>query len=354
MRWRGALVLGMVSALLGGCADGTADDTLRIAFLLPESKTARYESHDRPAFEERIAELCPTCETLYGNANQDAARQQAQAEAAITNGADVLVLDPVDSVAAAVIANQARAAGLPVIAYDRLVLDAPIDFHLTSDNERVGELQAQSLVAAVRAQGRDGDIVMLNGAPTDDNAGQFKAGAHRIFDAAAVTVGAEFDVPDWSPDQAQERMERAVAALGRNRIVGVYAANDGMAAGAIAAMRAAGLDPLPPVTGQDAELAAIQRILLGEQHMTVYKFVRRQAEVAAEMALTLARGEDLPADVVTTHVDNGAGLVPTLELEPIAVTADTIRATVVAEGYWSVAEICEPRIRAACDAVGLR
>lgn len=353
------VVLAVLAGLLGSACTATPSDpagdpdTLTVALLLPESKTARYEAHDRVAFLDRIAELCPSCRTWYGNANQDASRQQAQAEAAITNGADVLVLDPVDSKASAVTADRARAAGIPVIAYDRMVLDAPVDFHLTSDNTRVGELQAAALVQAIEDRGREGQIVVLNGAPTDDNAGRFKAGAHRVLDAAGVTVGAEFDVPDWSPDQAQVRMEHAIATLGRDAIIGVYAANDGMAAGAIAAMRAAGFDPLPPVTGQDAELAAVQRVVTGEQHMTVYKFIRRQAELAAELALTLARGEEPDPALVTTTFDNGAGRVPTLELAPVAVTRETLAQTVVAEGYWSVEQICAGRVRAACAQLGL-
>lgn len=354
MRSLAALATAMAAAALSvmstGCA-GDADSEREIALLLPESKTARYESHDRPAFVERVGELCAECETLASNAGQSASRQQAQAEAAITNGADVLVLDPVDSTSAGVIAKHAERSGVPVISYDRLVLGAPVLFHVTFDNERVGTMQAESLLEAIGDAG-DGVLVVLNGSPTDDNAAQFRSGAGRVFDASGVAVGVEADIPDWSPDKAQEAMERALTTLGRDRIAGVYAANDGIAAGAIAAMKAAGLDPLPPVTGQDAELSAVRRILTGEQHMTVYKAVRTQARVAAELAVALARNGEIPDGVRTTWVDNGFGPIPALMLEPLLVTRDTIATTVVQDGFWSLAEVCDG-LETECAATGL-
>ncbi|SDT44651.1 substrate-binding domain-containing protein [Jiangella sp. DSM 45060] len=344
------IVLALGACGAAGTSGAGGDGELQIALLLPENKTARYESHDRPAFVDRVHEICAECETLVSNADQDAAHQQAQAEAALTNGADVLVLDPVDSRSASVIVRQAHAAGVPVVSYDRLVLDAPVDFHVTFDNEQVGQLQAEVLLAAVG--GTDGELVVLNGSPTDDNSALFRRGAHSVLDGAGVAVGAEVDVPDWSPDQAQEAMERALTTLGRDRVAGVYAANDGMAGGAIAAMKAAGLDPLPPVTGQDAELAAVRRILTGEQYMTVYKAVRTQAEAAADVAVGLARTGEPPDGLRTGWVDNGHGRVPALMLTPVAVTRDTIAATVVADGFWTVDEICEG-LAAECAAAGL-
>jgi D-xylose transport system substrate-binding protein len=355
-------VLPLVLLLLTGCAavgDGSgpsepaaADGSYLIALLLPESKTARYESHDRPAFEDRVRELCPACRTTAGNAEQDPARQQAQAEAAITNGADVLVLDPVDSVSAAVIARHAHAAGVPVITYDRLVLNAPAEYHVTFDNRQVGTIQARSLVAAMEADGREGSVVFLGGATTDDNAGQYRSGAFAVLDAEDVDIGFDVDIRDWSPDKAQEAMEQAMAALGRDRIAGVYAANDGLASGAIAAMKSAGLDPLPPVTGQDAELAAIRRILVGEQHMTVYKAVREQAQVAAEIAVQKVRTGDVPDDRHTHQIDNGLRSIPTILLEPVEVTRDTIADTVLADGFWTRDEVCDG-LEAVCAQAGL-
>ena len=218
-----------------------------IALLLPETKTTRYETADKPDFEAKMKELCPDCQIIYSNANQDATQQLSQAEAALTNGAQVLVLDPVDSAAAATIADKAKAQGVPVIAYDRLILNSDgVNYYVSFDNVEVGKLQAQSLVDKLNQMGiQDPTIVMINGSPTDNNAGLFKQGAHSVFDplvqAGKLTIAKEYDTPDWSPDQAQTEMQQALTALS-NKVDGVYAANDGTASGAIAAMKAAGLN----------------------------------------------------------------------------------------------------------------
>ena len=331
-----------------GGGEGSGEGGGTIALLLPESKTTRYESQDRPIFEQRVGEVCPECEILYSNADQDAAQQQQQAEAAITNGAEVLVLDPVDSDSAVVIVERAAQSGIPVISYDRLINDAPIDYYISFDNERVGELQGQFLVDTLGGQGT---IVMINGAPTDNNAGLFKAGVHSVIDGSGLEVGREYDTPDWSPDEAQQEMDQAITALGRDQINGVYAANDGTAGGAIAAMRGAGFEEIPPVTGQDAELEAIQRILGGTQSMTVYKAISDEASTAADMAVALLRGEEL--GVETEPVDNGVREVPSVLLEPVVVTSENVNDTVVADGFHSVDDICTSDLEQACQDAGI-
>lgn len=332
----------------------------KIALLLPESKTTRYESADRPYFEAKFKELCPDCEIIYSNANQDANAQLSQAEAALTNGAQVLVLDPVDSAAAAVIADKAKAQGVPVIAYDRLILNSDgVDYYISFDNQKVGELQAQSLVDELDQMGMtDPQIIMINGSPTDNNAKLFKQGAHSVFDPLVqdkkLTIAKEYDTPDWSPDQAQNEMQQALTALS-NKVDGVYAANDGTAGGAIAAMKAAGLEPIPAVTGQDAELAAVQRILDGEQYMTVYKAIKPEAEAAAQLAYDLLTEAEVPADM--THdmtVDNSKMEVPSVLLTPVAVTQSNINDTIVKDGFWTVAQICTTEYADACQAAGLK
>ena len=331
-----------------------------IALLLPETKTTRYETADKPDFEAKMKELCPDCQIIYSNANQDATQQLSQAEAALTNGAQVLVLDPVDSAAAATIADKAKAQGVPVIAYDRLILNSDgVNYYISFDNEEVGKLQAQSLVDELNSMGvQNPSIVMINGSPTDNNAGLFKQGAHSVFDplvsAGKLTIAKEYDTPDWSPDQAQNEMQQALTALG-NKVDGVYAANDGTASGAIAAMKAAGLDPLPPVTGQDAELAGIQRILAGEQYMTVYKAIKPEAEAAAQLAYDLLTDANVPADMTQGKtVNNGTIDVPSVLLTPIAVTKDNIKDTVVADNFWTVDQICTADYADACTAAGLQ
>jgi D-xylose transport system substrate-binding protein len=331
----------------------------KIALLLPETKTTRYETADRPDFEAKMKELCPNCEIIYSNANQDANLQLSQAEAALTNGAQVLVLDPVDSAAAGAIADKAKAQGVPVIAYDRLILNSDgVNYYISFDNVKVGQLQAQALVDKLNQDGiQNPTIVMINGSPTDNNAKLFKQGAHSVFDplvtAGKLTIAKEYDTPDWSPDQAQNEMQQALTALG-NKVDGVYCANDGTASGAIAAMKAAGLSPLPPVTGQDAQLSAIQYILTGDQYMTVYKAIKPEAEAAAELAFDLLTNTPVPDSMTNgATTNNGTIDVPSVLLTPVAVTKDNIKDTVVADGFWTAQQICTADFASACTAAGL-
>ena len=335
----------------GGGGGGTTS-AKKIALLLPETKTARYESKDRPLFEAKVKALCSDCQIIYNNANQDPSAQQSQAEAALTNGAKVLVLDAVDGAAAAAIANKAKQSNVPVVSYDRLILNTPnVNFYISFDNQAVGKLQGMSLLQALGSK-TNPSVVMINGAPTDNNAKLFKQGAHSVLDGK-VTVAKEYDTPDWSPDQAQNEMTQALTALA-NKVDGVYAANDGTGGGAIAAMKSAGLKPLPPVTGQDAELAAIQRILIGEQYMTVYKAIAPEAENAAVLAVDLVNGTAVPSSMTNGKtVNNGAKDVPSVLLTPVAVTKDTIKTTVVADKFWTAADICTAQYASACTAAGI-
>ena len=335
---------------LGGCAvigANGADAEHTIALLLPESKTARYEAYDRPYFEAKVAELCPECDVIYANADQDPAKQQQQAESAFAQGISVLVLDPVDSSAAVTIVASAQSRKVPVISYDRLIGSPELAFWVSFDNEKVGSLQGKALVEKLAADGlSSGNIVMINGSPTDNNAQLFKKGAHSVIDGSAYTVVAEFDTPDWSPDKAQEWMASQVTQFG-NSLVGVYAANDATAGGAIAALKAGGVMPLPSVTGQDAELSAIQRIVSGDQYMTVFKDLKREAEIAATHAVALLNGEKL---VGLSEETNG---IPTTLLTPVIVTIDNIMDTVVAGGFYTVDQICTAEYARSCTAAGI-
>ncbi|MFN8029574.1 MAG: substrate-binding domain-containing protein [Dermatophilaceae bacterium] len=324
----------------GGSAAGG-----KIALLLPESKTTRYESFDRPLFEAAVKADCADCEVLYSNADQDAAKQQQQAEAALTQGAKVLVLDAVDGKSAQTIVANAKSQGVKVIAYDRFV--AGSDYYISFDNKKVGELQGTGLVDALKAAGKtSGDIVMINGSPTDANAADFKAGAHSVLDKSGYKIAAEYDTPDWSPDKAQAWMESQLSAV-KSGLVGVYAANDGTAGGAIAALKGGGVSPLPPVTGQDAEIAAIQRILAGDQALTIYKAIKPEAEGAARAAIALATGQT-PA----TSADKEG--VPATLLEPIVVTKDNIMDTIIKDGFYKAADICTGDYASACTAAGIK
>lgn len=335
-----------------GDAGVSVDDGFKVGLLLPESKTTRYETFDRPYIEAKLKELCAKCEVLYQNADQDSAKQVSQAESLLTQGVQVLILDAVDGKAAEGIVNNAKSRDVPVVAYDRLA-SGPVDYYVSFDNQEVGKVQGQALLDALSAGGdpKRGQIVMINGSPTDPNAADFKAGAHSVLDGK-VNIGKEYDTPDWSPDKAQQEMEQAITALGRDKIIGVYAANDGTAGGAIAAMKGNGFTTIPFTTGQDAELAAIQRIISGQQGMTVYKAIKPEAEIAAEMAIAAATGEQYTGQQTVTK-NNGTKDVTSVLLKPVAVTKENIMETVVKDGFYTAAQICTPEYQKACAAAGI-
>jgi D-xylose transport system substrate-binding protein len=345
------VALALASALLiSGAADEEPAEGA-IALLLPEVKTARYETTDRPAFLGVVEQRCPGCEVYYANADQDAATQLQQAESVLARGADVLVLDAVDTVAAVSIVREAKRHEVPVIAYDRFIADADVDYYVSFDSELIGYLQGTALMAAVREQGPHPDgrppgILLVHGSPTDPNSAELAAGVHRALEGEDIEVLAEYDTPDWSPDMATDWVESRLTEFS-GRVDGVYAANDGIAGGAIAAMKAAGFEPVPPVTGQDGELAAAQRILSGDQYMTVYKATTEQARSAAELAVRVLRGET-PR---TTAVIDG---VPSLLLAPRAVGVNDVERVLVAGGVHTVNEICTRSYESACARTGLR
>jgi D-xylose transport system substrate-binding protein len=365
MRTYGLVAAVLAAMLLAACgssdnnssstsSSGSGGSKGDIAFLLPENQTARYETSDKPLFTADVAAQCPDYKVLYSNATQDAAKQQQQAEAALAQGAKVLVLDPVDGAAAAAIVKQANDKKVPVVSYDRLLLNSKPDWYVEFDSPSVGKIQGKALVDKLKADGKtSGKIVMINGAPTDNNAKLFKQGAHSVIDSSGFKVAKEYDTPDWTPAKAQSEMDQAISALGKNGFVGVYAANDGTASGAIASMKGAGIDPSTrPVTGQDAELAGIQRVVAGDQYMTVYKPIKPLAKNAAAAACAYAKGEK-PTGSNTTE-NNGTVDVPTVKLAVKPVTADKVKSTVVADNYWKASEICTGKYAADCKKLGIQ
>jgi D-xylose transport system substrate-binding protein len=341
----------------GGGGGGGNGGGGSIALLLPETKTTRYEEQDRPNFERRVEELCADCEVIYANANQDPAEQQQQAEAAITQGAKVIVISAVDVASAATIVTRAKQSDVAVIAYGRLIPDADIDYYVSIDPFKVGQQQAEVQMDAIEQEGAGGSpkVVMINGAPTDSNSKPYKDGARQVLEERGADIVRSFDTPEWSPDNAQREMEQSITALGEDGFDAVYVANDGMAGGAIAALKGAGIDPATRfVTGQDAELAGVQRILTGEQLMTVYQPIIQIAETAAELAVPIAQGEEPAPDLAPDEVDNGAKQVPSRLLDTIAIQEDNIQDPLVKEGFLDVADICTDAYADACTEAGLQ
>ncbi|WP_030236260.1 sugar ABC transporter substrate-binding protein [Streptomyces sp. NRRL S-350] len=336
----------------GASASGSvAVGAVRIGLLLPETKTTRYEQFDRPLIEQKIKALAPDAQIDYYNANQDATTQQTQVDTALTKGDKVLILDAVDAKSIQSSVQKAHDAGVKVLAYDRLA-QGPVDAYVSFDNHKVGELQGQALVAAVGGKASAGSIIMINGSPTDPNAADFKAGAHSAMDGK-LKIGKEYDTPQWDPNQANQEAAAAITAIGANNVVGVYSANDGMAAGIATALKASGLSV--PLTGQDAQLDAIQRILAGTQTMTIYKPFKPEADIAGQMAVALAAGKTLDSTLAPTTVTNGSGnKVPANLITPIVVTKDNVKDTVVKDGLYTVDQICTPDYAAACKSAGLQ
>ncbi|MET9834277.1 substrate-binding domain-containing protein [Streptomyces sp. NPDC006385] len=358
-RVRGAVVVvtaAATAAVLAACGDdGTTGSgggsRPRIGVLLPDSTTARWETNDRPLLDRRIRELCDECTVEHANAKNEVAIQQAQMNSMIAEGVDAILLVAVNSRSLRPTVAKADEAGIPVIAYDRLA-EGPISGYASFDGEEVGRLQGRALLEAMGDTVPRGRIVMMNGDPTDPNAVSFKRGALSVLEGK-VEIAKAYDTGQWRPEIAHMNMSGAISALGAGTIDGVYAANDGLAAGSIAALKANKVAPLPPVTGQDAELGALRRIVAGEQYMTVYKPFEPEAAAGAAMVVAAARNESLDRVAEDTVRTDSGHTVPAVLLTPVSVTVDTIDDTLVKDGVHTVQEICTPQLAAACERAGL-
>ncbi|MFE0355916.1 sugar ABC transporter substrate-binding protein [Streptomyces nigra] len=335
-------------------ASPTKGNDVTVGLLLPETANTRYDKFDYPIIKKKVESLTSRQgKVVYRNADADAKKQEEQLQQMVDDQVDVILLDAVDAHAIAGGVEKAKDAGIPVIAYDRLA-EGPIDAYVSFDNELVGEVQARSLLEAMGDIDSSDKIVMMNGSLTDPNAKQFKSGALSEL-KGTVDIAKSYDTKDWKPENAQANMTEALNEIGVGNIKGVYSANDGMASGVIKALEAAGVTQLPPITGQDAELDAVQRILSGEQYMSVYKSYPHEAESAAEMAVAKVQGKDIQFDSLTqdqvdspTHQDIPALLVPVS-----ALTKSNIDKTVLADGIYKLSEICTAKYKAACQQAGL-
>ena len=318
-----------------------------VAFLMPDQASTRYEQHDYPGFKAAMDKLCPDCTVIYQNANADVALQQQQFNSVIAQGAKVVVLDPVDSSAAAALVQIAHSQDVKVVAYDRPIPDVPADFYVSFDNEGIGRAIAQSLVDHLKASGvaAGAGVLQLNGSPTDAAAGLIRDGIDSALDNSPYKTLSEFDTPDWAPPKAQEWAAGQITRFGPE-IKGIVAANDGTAGGAIAAMKAAGVDPLPPVTGNDATIAALQLIIAGDQYNTISKPSEIVAEAAAEVAMKLINGEE--PEATTTLYDT-----PSQLFVPAVVTQENIKAEIFDKGIQTAAEVCTGEYADPCAELGI-
>jgi len=336
-----SLVLASVFGFAGKSAVVKAQSA-DIAVLLPDSKSsARWENDDRKFLSAAFDAAGVTYSIV--NAEGDPAAQTTMADAAITNGAKVILMVNLDSGSGAAIIAKAREAGVKVIDYDRLTIQGDgADFYVSFDGEAVGKLQGEGLVKAVADAGiKNPRVAVLNGSPTDNNATLFANGYNSVikplFDSKEWTLVDDQSVPDWDNTKAQTIFEQMLTAAG-GKIDAAVAANDGLANAVATALQNQGL-PYIPVTGQDATVGGIQNILAGRQSMTVYKAIKAEAEGAAGLAIALVKGTDT-ASMVTSKVNNGTKDVPAVLLTPVSVTKDNIAETVIADGFRTWAEIC--------------
>jgi D-xylose transport system substrate-binding protein len=340
------------SSTTGGSSATTQKEAGKVAVLLPDSKSSvRWETVDRP-FLQKAFDAAGVDATIT-NAEGDKSTQQQQAEQAITNGAKVILMTNLDSGSGAAIAANAKSQGVKVIDYDRLTLDTDAtDYYVSFDNEKVGKLQGEGLVNCLGSASKPA-VAVLNGSPTDNNATLFANGYNSVitpkFDAGEWTKVDDQSVPDWDNQKALTIFEQMLQKAD-NKIDGVLAANDGLGNAAISALKQRKLAQIP-VTGQDATLEGVQNIVAGDQCMTVYKAIKKEADAASKLAIALARGEQ--PNQPTTPIDNGTREVPSVLLEPVPVTKDNIADYLGEPDFPKQEEICAGKLASKCQELGL-
>jgi D-xylose transport system substrate-binding protein len=343
-----ALAAALAAGFLGASAVSASAAGATVAFLMPDQGSTRYEEHDRPGFVAEMKKLCADCTVLYQNADTDATKQQQQFNSVITQGAKVIVLDPVDSAAAASLVALAHDQGVKVIAYDRPIPKGKADYYVSFNNEGIGKAIADSLVAHLKATKADpasGGVLQINGSPTDAAAGLIKKGIHEGLDNSGYPILSEFDTPNWTPANAQAWASGQITRFGA-KILGVVAANDGTGGGAIAAFKAAGVNPVPTVTGNDATIAALQLIVSGDQYNTISKPSEIVATAAADIAVKLLAGETPKAEA--TLYDT-----PSQLFTPAVVTAENLKAEIIDKKLLAPAVLCAGTYADGCKKLGI-
>jgi len=315
---------------------------------LPETATsARWDGVDRPLLQKDIPQVLSGATVDYNNAQGNADLQQTQAQADLTNGDCILVLAPSDSIKAAAIVAAAKAKSVPVISYDRLTYSNDLNFYVSFDNTKVGQLQGSYIADHYQSyvSGGNKNTVMIDGAQTDNNALLFAKGAHSaldpLFSSGALKKVYEKYTPNWDNPTAQTEMQAALTA-NQNNIQIAYVANDGMANSVIAALKAVKLNGKVLVTGQDATVAGIHNILAGDQSMTVYKAIAKEAMATAQLVAALSNGTGTSSLVngsTTIPQPGGASIQSVLEV-PVAVDKSNIKQTVIADNFVTVTDIC--------------
>ncbi|WP_426453233.1 sugar ABC transporter substrate-binding protein [Paenibacillus sp. S-38] len=332
---KSGLLGGALLLLLTACspaAPTATQDKPVIGFSMHNLIDERWQ-RDRDHFEASIRQAGADVITL--TAGGDEKKQAAQAEELLGRGVDVLVIvaQNTESPLLASVVEKAHSQGVKVLSYARLIKNADTDFYVSVDNVKAGELQAEDILK----RAPQGKYVYIGGSQTDNNAVLLRDGSIRVLEKhkGQVTVVSDEYSADWKPEEAYKHMKAALKES-KGDIQGVVAANDGTAGAAVQALGELGLAGRVPVSGQDAELEALQRIVRGTQSMTIYLPIQNMAKAAADAALALA-GQQEP--VSNNKVPNGKKDVPSNLLEPIVVTKENVVTTVIKEGYAAMEDV---------------
>ncbi len=341
----------------GGTGSGSGNTGAKkpkIGVILPDSKSsARWETADRKYLEAAFKSAGVDYDIQ--NAQNDKNAFQTIADQMISSGVTVLMIVNLDSGTGKAVLDKAKNQGVATIDYDRLTLGGSASYYVSFDNTAVGKLQGEGLTKCLQAQGKQKPVVAyLNGSPTDNNATLFKQGYDGVlkprFDSGEFSKGPDQSVPEWDNAQAATIFEQMLTQTG-GKIDGVLAANDGLGNAAITVLKKQNLNGKVPVTGQDATAQGLQNILLGDQCMTVYKAIKKEADAASELAIALARGQK--KDTGQTVKDaQGNRDVPSVLLTPVAITKENVK-DVVADGFVTKAELCTGAVAAKCTEAGI-
>lgn len=356
----GALGVAMTLAACGDDSDsggsgsgsdssgGGGDSAGKIGVILPDTESSvRWESADRPALEAAFKEAGVDYDIQ--NAEGDAEKMTTIADGMIADGVTVLAIVNLDSESGAAIEEKAGSQGVKTIDYDRLTLGGSADYYVSFDNTKVGELQGQGLADCLGD--KDANIVYLNGSPTDNNATLFSAGAHSVLDEMSnYKVVGEQAVPDWDNEQAVTIFEQLYTQAD-GAVDGVLAANDGLGGSVISILEKNGKAGQVPVTGQDATKEGLQNILAGTQCMTIYKSAKLEAGALADAAIALVNGEEAETTGTTEDAEGGRD-VPSILLDPVSITKDTV-ADVISDGGQTYEDVCSGEFEQLCTDAGI-
>jgi D-xylose transport system substrate-binding protein len=337
-----------------GSSGGGSAAAGKVGVILPDTKSSQRWSTFDPTYLKAAFDAAGVPVDIQ-NAQGDRTQFQTIADGMISSGVKVLIIVNLDSGSGKAVLDKAKQAGIATIDYDRLTLNGGADYYVSFDNVKVGELQGQGLVQCLTDdKAVKPKVAELNGSPTDNNATLFAQGYNSVLDpkytSGEYVKGPNQSVPDWDNAQGGTIFEQMLT--GNKDIKGVLAANDGLGNAVISVLKKNSLNGKVPVTGQDATVQGLQNILVGDQCMTVYKPIKQEADAAASLAVSLAKGQKPTTATGTTTDPESKKAVPSVLLDPQSVMKDQVK-NVIADGFVTKAEVCTAAFAKACTDAGI-